>query len=54
MARIVRESFAEDELAVYPGDAALGKAFVDCRSIICSSPGPRRSAAWWRRPPRRT
>jgi len=29
MARIVRESFAEDELAVYPGDAALGKAFVE-------------------------
>jgi coniferyl-aldehyde dehydrogenase len=29
MARIVRESFAEDELAVYPGDAAVGKAFVE-------------------------
>jgi coniferyl-aldehyde dehydrogenase len=29
MARIVRESFAEDELAVYPGDAGLGKAFVE-------------------------
>ena len=29
MARIVRESFAEDELAVHPGDAAVGKAFVE-------------------------
>lgn len=29
MARIVRESFAEDEMAVFPGDAALAKAFVE-------------------------
>ena len=29
MARIVRESFGEDELAVFPGDAAVGKAFVE-------------------------
>ena len=29
MARIVRESFADDELAVFPGDAAIGKAFVE-------------------------
>ncbi|MEO8303144.1 MAG: coniferyl aldehyde dehydrogenase [Betaproteobacteria bacterium] len=29
MARIVRESFEEDELAVFPGDAATGKAFVE-------------------------
>ena len=28
MARIVRESFGEDELAVFPGDAEVGKAFV--------------------------
>ena len=29
MARIVRESFAEDEMIVFPGDAAVGKAFVE-------------------------
>jgi coniferyl-aldehyde dehydrogenase len=29
MARIVREAFADDEVAVFPGDAAVGKAFVD-------------------------
>jgi coniferyl-aldehyde dehydrogenase len=29
MARIVRESFGEDELAVFPGDAETGKAFVE-------------------------
>ncbi len=29
MARIVRESFAEDEMIVCPGDAAVGKAFVE-------------------------
>lgn len=29
MARIVRESFADDELSVHPGDAAVGKAFVE-------------------------
>ena len=29
MARIVRESFAEDELAVFPGNADVGKAFVE-------------------------
>jgi coniferyl-aldehyde dehydrogenase len=29
MAGIVGESFAEDELAVFPGDAAVGKAFVE-------------------------
>ena len=29
MARIVRETFGEDELAVFPGDAKLAKAFVD-------------------------
>jgi coniferyl-aldehyde dehydrogenase len=29
MASIVRESFAEDELAVFPGDAETGKAFVE-------------------------
>ena len=29
LARIVRETFGEDELAVFPGDAAVGKAFVD-------------------------
>jgi len=29
MARIVRESFGEDELAVFPGDAEVGRAFVE-------------------------
>ena len=29
MAGMVRENFGEDELAVFPGDAATGKAFVD-------------------------
>jgi coniferyl-aldehyde dehydrogenase len=29
MARIVREAFGEDEVAVFPGNAAVGKAFVD-------------------------
>jgi coniferyl-aldehyde dehydrogenase len=29
MARIVRESFADDEMAVFPGDAAMGKAFTE-------------------------
>jgi len=29
MVRIVREFFAENELAVFPGDAAVGKAFVE-------------------------
>jgi coniferyl-aldehyde dehydrogenase len=29
MARIVRESFAEDEMTVCPGDAAVGRAFVE-------------------------
>jgi coniferyl-aldehyde dehydrogenase len=29
MTRIVRETFGEDEVAVFPGDAAVGKAFVD-------------------------
>jgi coniferyl-aldehyde dehydrogenase len=29
MARIVGETFAEDELAVFPGDATVGKAFVE-------------------------
>jgi len=29
MMRIVRESFADDELAVFPGDAAVGKAFTE-------------------------
>ena len=29
MTRIVRESFADDELIVFPGDAAVGKAFTE-------------------------
>ena len=29
MARLVQESFGDDEVAVFPGDAALGKAFVE-------------------------
>ncbi len=29
MARIVGETFGEDELAVFPGDATVGKAFVE-------------------------
>jgi coniferyl-aldehyde dehydrogenase len=29
MARIVRESFADDEMAVFPGDADVGKAFTE-------------------------
>ncbi len=29
MARIVQETFGEDEVAVFPGDAGVGKAFVD-------------------------
>ena len=29
MARIVRETFDEDEIAIFPGDAAAGKAFVE-------------------------
>jgi coniferyl-aldehyde dehydrogenase len=29
MARMVRETFGDDEVAVFPGDAAAGKAFVD-------------------------
>jgi len=29
MTRIVRESFADDEMMVFPGDAAVGKAFTE-------------------------
>ena len=29
MERMVRESFADDELAVFPGDASIGKAFTE-------------------------
>jgi hypothetical protein len=29
MARIVREYFADDEMAVFPGDADVGKAFTE-------------------------
>ena len=53
MARLVAKHFAEDEFAVITGDAVVGRPSPRRASTTCSSPAPRRSAAWSRGLPRR-